>query len=327
MMALWFLIVAPLLASAFFAGTELAVTMASRVRLRTRSGEGSRLAHLAERFLRRRERTITVCLVGNNLVNVALAVYGREALLRLRPMTEPVADAVATVLIVPLVLIFGEIFPKAVAQNYPSRLLMLSAPLLYVFRILLAPLLFVAVGVTELSRWLVGARGGLLVFASREELKQFVARSELRGHVDPDERDLIDRIVEFWKLDPRTLVRPLDSVTSVTTTSSVGEAKELMRSRGITRLPVIDSDVGDVVGVVSAAGLLGAADSEALSRRARPPVRAHLDAGLDRLLGELQRSTSQIAVVEDAAGRAGVILLDDLVQALLGGREGARRSP
>ncbi|UCE03937.1 MAG: DUF21 domain-containing protein [Candidatus Latescibacterota bacterium] len=319
-MMLWILIAALLVASAYFAATELAITMASRVRLRTRSGEGSRLAHLAERLLRRRERAITVCLVGNNLVNVALAVYGREALLRLRPMSEPVADTIATAVIVPLVLVFGEVLPKAVAQNYPSRLLMLGAPLLYVVRLVLAPLLLVAVGITDLARRLVGVRSGVLVFASREELKQFVARSELRGHVDAEERDLIDRIVEFWKIDPRTLVRPLESVTRVTETTSIGEAKELMRARGITRLPVTDAAGHDVIGVVSAVGLLGADDAEPLTRRTRPPVRADLTAGLDRLLGELQRSTSQIAVAHGADGRVGVILLDDLLQALLGDR-------
>lgn len=312
-----------LLAGAYFSGTELAVTMASRVRLRTRSADGQRLAHVAERVLRRRERTIALCLVGNNLVHVGLAVCGREALLRWKPMSESLVDGLTTLLLVPLVLFAGEILPKAVAQNYPNRTLMASILPLLGFRLLLYPILLVAVGFAEIARRLARVHGRVLEFASREEIKQLVAASEQRGHVDADERQLVERIVEFWRLEPATFVRPLAAVPRVSAAATVGEAKEMMRTCRVTRLPVTDASDHDVVGVVSAAGIVAAENADPVRKHTTRPVRADPSLGLDRLLGELQRSPSQVAVVE-GSGAPGIIRLDDLLRALLGPPGAAR---
>lgn len=307
-----------LLGSAFFAGSELAVTMASRVRLRTRAARADRRARWAERLLRRRERTIAVCLVGNNLVNVALAVYGRELVLRMAPLSEAWADTLATALVVPLVLLFGEIVPKAVSQSYPNRVLVAAAAPLHATRLLLSPLLLIAIAIAELARRAVRARNRVLEFASREELKQFVVRSEVRGHVDPEERDLIHHIVEFWKLDPSAFVQPLESLVRVTSDARVGDVKETMRARATSRVIVTDPGGDLVVGVVSATGIVAMENDAPVSRPMRRPVRANPELGLERLLADLQRSPSQTAVVVQPDGSTGIIRLDDLLHRLLG---------
>ena len=324
-MTLLILIVALLLGSAFFAGTELAVTMASRVRLRTRAADGERRAAWAEGLLRRRERTIAVCLVGNNLVNVALAVYGREALLRFTSLSEAWVDVMATALVVSLVVVFGEIVPKAVSQSYPNRILVATAAPLYATRVLLAPLLLVAVAVAEAAQRAVGVGNHLFEFATREELKQFVVRSEVRGHVDPEERGLIHHIVEFWKLDPHAFIQPLETVAQVTDAARVGAVKEIMRERGVTRVLVTNLAGDAVVGVVSATHLMALDNDTPVTRPMRRPVRADLDHGLERVLADLQRSPSQTAVVRRPDASLGIIRLDDLLRRLLGDNAARQR--
>jgi len=307
-----------LLASGYFSATELAVTMASRVRLRAAAAEGRRLARLAERQLRRRDHAIALCLVGNNLVNIGIAVYSRETILEFAPMSAVTADLLATLVVVPMVLVCGEVLPKALAQSYPNRTLRFNVLPLLVFRIVLAPLLFVAIGLALVVRKLAGSRGSVLEFASREDIKQFVARSESHGHVDAEERELIGHIVEFWRLDPMQFVRPLDTVPRVSLDATSGQAKERMRAAQLTRLPVTDAAGSDVVGVVSAVGLLGADNASSVARWMTPPARVRQGTGFDRLLGDLQRSPSQLAVVE-AEGRAlGIVRLDDLLRRLMG---------
>ena len=309
--------------SAYFAATELAITTASRVRLRAAAAEGRRLARLAERQLRRRDHGIALCLVGNNLVNIGIAVYSRETLLHLLPMSAMIADLLATLLVVPLVLVCGEVLPKAVAQSYPNRTLRFAVLPLLGFRIVLAPLLFVAIGLALAVRKVLGSHGSVLEFASREDIKQFVARSESRGHVDAEERELIGHIVEFWRLDPMQFVRPLDTVPRVSLEATAGAAKERMRAAQLTRLPVTDAEGSDVVGVVSAAGLLGAENPASVARWMTPPVRVRQGTGFDRLLGDLQRSPSQIAVVEHGGRALGIVRLDDLLRSLMGAPPGA----
>lgn len=306
-----------LLLSAFFSAAEIAVTMASRVRMRTRVEAGSWRARLAEKLLARPERAIVTCLVGVNLANVGAAVYGTEALLSILPLTPAQGEIVGVLILVPLLLLFGEIVPKALAQTYPNRSILAFAAPLLVVRIVLWPLIQVSFAVAEIVRRLARMPSHVLDFLSREELKQFVAQSEKHGHVDEEERDLIHRIFEFWKQDPRLLVRPLVSVPRLAVTATAGEAKELMRAQRLSRLVITDVGETDVVGVVSVTSLLDVPNGDALGTLVLGAVRAELSTGVDRLFSELQRSPSQTAVVK-SPDSVGVVLLDDLLTEILG---------
>lgn len=314
-----------LVLSAFVSAAEIAVTMASRVRMRTRVESGSRRARLAEKLLARPERAIVTCLVGVNLANVGAAVYGSEALAVLLPLSPGQVELVSIVTLVPLLLLFGEIVPKALAQTYPNRSLLALAAPLHAVRIVLWPLIQVNFAVAELVRRLARMPSHVLDFLSREELKQFVAQSEKHGHVDEEERDLIHQIFEFWKRDPLLLVRPLKDVPRLPVSAPAGRAKETMRAQRLSRLVVTDDADADVVGVLSATALLDVPNDGSLSALLLGPVRAELSAGVDRLFSELQRSPSQIAVVASADG-TGVVLLDDLLTHLLG-RQAPLREP
>jgi CBS domain containing-hemolysin-like protein len=311
-----------MLFSMFFSATEISITMASRVRLRTRAEQGRAGARRAERLLVRPERGIVACLVGNTLVNAAMAAYGRGALLRLYPAAEAAADLLATAILVPLVLLFCETLPKAIAQTYPNRALAALVVPFEIVRLLLWPLTQVAIRLADVVRRLAGMKSDPLDFLSREELKQFVARSEKRGHVDAEERDLIYRIFEFWRLDPARFVRRLDGVPRLPADAAVGRAQEYMRERRLVRLVVTDPADRDVLGIATAPALLTAPPGAVVGEFLQPPVRAQLSQGVDRLFAALQRSPSQIAVLRDG-DVTGIVLLDDLLQELLGRESGS----
>jgi CBS domain containing-hemolysin-like protein len=306
-----------LVASMFFSAAEIAATMASRVRLRTRAEQGQRGARRAEHLLEHPERPIVTCLVGNTLVNVAMATLARSMVMAIHPMEEAWADLVATAFTVPLVLVLGEALPKALAQTYPNRTLAALAVPLAVVHWVLWPLAQVAFGVARLARRLGGMRSQVFDFLSREELKQFVSHSEKQGHVDADERDLIYQIFEFWKLDPARLVQRLEAVPRTGAATPAGAVKERMRSERLHRLVVTDPAGREVLGVVTARSLLDVPNNAAVQDFVLPPVRASLAQGIDRLLTELQRSPSQTAVVK-SGNDTGIIALDELLQQLLG---------
>jgi putative hemolysin len=306
-----------LLASAFFSAAEISVTMASRVRLRTRAEQGKRGARRAERLLAHPDRAIISCLVGNTLVNVAIASYVRAAVLHVHPFGEAAADLVATLVVVPITLVLGEALPKAMAQTYPNRTLTALATPLGFVRALLWPLTQTAFAVAGLVRRLTRLKPELTDFVSREELKQFVALSERHGHVDAEERELIYRIFEFWRLDPARFVRPLSGIPSLPAGTPAGVAKERMRALQWDRLVVTDTAVEDVQGVVTASALVDAPNDAPLERFMHPPVSAQLGRGVDRLLADLQRSPAKVAVVR-AGTQRGVVTLDDLLRHLLG---------
>jgi CBS domain containing-hemolysin-like protein len=321
-----------LLFAALFSAAEIAVTMANRVRLRTRAEQGHPGAARAERLLLRPERAIATCLVGSNLANIAIAVYGRAALVEGARLGEAAADVVATLVLVPLVLVVGETTPKALAQLYPNRMLAALALPLQIVRWLLLPLTQVSFAVAGLVRRLARLRPELDDVLSREELKQFVAHSEKHGNVDAEERHLIAAIVEFWRRDPRRWARRLDAVPHLDSDAPCGRAKALMRSERLGRLVIVEPGGRDVAGVVTAATLLDAPNAVKLAAYVQPAVRLELGRGVDRVLAELQRSPSQVGVVRiEGEPEPRVLLLDELLHRLFGPDGGpeaaARRGP
>lgn len=325
-MTAYILLITLLLAgAAFFAANEIAVTMASRVRLRTQAEAGSRRARFAERLLRYPDRAIVTCLVGSNLMSVAVALVGQLAVLAILDVGEATADVIATAIILPLLLVFGEVVPKALSQTYPNRILSFFAPAFTIVRILLWPLAVVCFGIVDLVRRLLGVRAGVRDLVTREEFKQLMAQSEKGGHVDENERALIDRIVEFGGLDPARIARPLAAVPCVPETATAASAKELMRREHLGRMAVTNAAGTSVVGVVSASGLLDVPNDAPLAAYLLPPVYVRTGAGSDRLLAELQRSPAQIAILSREDGGTGIITLDDLLTHLLGSVAPPRR--
>jgi putative hemolysin len=307
-----------LLGSAFFAGSELAVTMSQRARLRTYSANGSWAARAALKLREHPERAIALCLVGNNLANVGVAVFGRQALVQRWSLGEVAADVVTMLVLVPLVLILGEIVPKAVSQINPDRALVFLALPLLAIGVLLSPVLVLAILVAQVVRLMVGLRSRPLAFASRDELKKVLAHSVSSGHVAVGERDLIHRIVEFWKMDLQPLMRPLRDIATLPEGSSMQQVREFMRHNRLSRLPIVKADGSNIVGVLTATRLLSADNTAPIGRYLQEPVRVAAGVQLSELMTALQKSPSQIAVIERPGPGVTVVLLDDLLNSLLG---------
>ncbi|MBI3998184.1 MAG: DUF21 domain-containing protein, partial [Armatimonadetes bacterium] len=114
-----------LLLSAFFSGTETALFAANRLRLRHLKEEGSGRARTVLGLLEQPARLLSTLLVGNNIVNTALAVVATATLVRLVGSERgPLYAFIATTL---LLLLFGEITPKTVAAHHADRIALLAA--------------------------------------------------------------------------------------------------------------------------------------------------------------------------------------------------------
>ena len=126
-----------LVASAFFSGSETALTTASRARLHTLAGEGNARAMIVNKLMETPERVIGTVLLGNNLVNILATALATSLLIRL---FGDVGVAYATVLVTGLVVIFSEVLPKTYAIAYAERFALAVGGTMQVAVKLLAPL-------------------------------------------------------------------------------------------------------------------------------------------------------------------------------------------
>ena len=307
-----------LLATMFFSAAEMAFIAANRHRLRHLAEEGSRTAALYLEAFRQPERVLSTAMMG---VTVAHIVAASAATWSLLPTLGPWAPVVVTALLTPLMLVFGEIIPKAVARAWATSLILrLYRPLTWTAAVLLP---FVAVSnlVVRSVLRLFGARGpDIRAFVSREELKALLQMEPGEADVTTQEAELIDNIFDLGDTTVREVMVPLVEVAMLPATASPREAIALIRERGFSRIPIYRQRETSVVGVVAAMDLLSrGARVATLDELKRAPYYVPETTRIDDLLREMQRARTHMAVVVDEyGGSTGVVTLEDILEQIVG---------
>jgi Mg2+/Co2+ transporter CorB len=321
-----------LLLSAFFSGSETALTASSRAKLRTMVDRGQRGAERALSLTEDNERLIGSILLGNNLVNI-LATSLATALL-----TRAFGDsgvALATLVMTLLVLIFAEVLPKTYAISNPESTAARVSPLVRVVVVLLAPV----VGAVRLL-----VRGILILFgvrtdpdgavlSYREEIVGTLALGHSEGTVDKEDRDrllgalhLSDRTVEEVMLH-RSLIETVDI------DAPISEILARCVASSHTRLPAWKGEPENIVGVIHSrdlmrevhravtegGGRIEAIEAIDIQTVARPPYFIPETTTLDEQLKNFTRQKGHFALVIDEYGSLlGLITLEDILEEIVG---------
>ena len=184
--------------SAYFSATETAFSCANKTRLRALAEKGNKKAELAVNLAEKYDRLISTILIGNNIVNILLASVG--TLVFVEELKLPSGAAISTAVITVAVLIFGEITPKSIANDFPEKFAMFSAPLIRTFIWLLLPLNFIFSGWKKLVDLIVRVKDDEDDNMAQEELLMMVEEAEQEGDIDTDEGDLLRNAIEFSDL-------------------------------------------------------------------------------------------------------------------------------
>ncbi|CUK00886.1 Magnesium and cobalt efflux protein CorC [Shimia thalassica] len=325
-------IIGLLVLSAFFSGSETALTAASRGKLRTQADKGNRGAQRALDITDDSERLIGSVLLGNNLVNILAASLATA--LFTRAFGES-GVALATLVMTLLVLIFAEVLPKTYAITAPEAAAASVARPIGVLVTLFAP-------VVSAVRWLV--RLVLRVFgvktdpdshilAVREEIAGAIQLGHSEGIVEKEDRD---RILGALDLSERAIEEIMLHRSGIEMIDANSPAREILNQcleSNHTRLPVFKDDPENIIGVIHAKDLFRAmyrraSESEAtqegllnfdLSEVLKKPYFVPETTSLDDQMREFLRRHSHFALVVDEYGSLqGLITLEDILEEIVG---------
>lgn len=325
-----------LVLEAFFSGSETAVISADRAQLRSAARDGDRRASLAERLLDRAESLLSTTLVGTNLAVVTGTSLATLVVAELVGRWELRIDSgmATTLVMTPLILVFGEILPKSIARgNAHAMTLRLAAPLSWAQRAM-RPLVALASGLTEAALALTGSKPtDESPYVSREELKALADIGEEHGVLVSDERRMIQSILELRERSVSTVMVPLIGVASLDATATVAELEELAAETGYSRFPVHEERVDHVVGTVALTDVLRAGprdepDGGPIAPFVRPEIIFVPETkSVGELLRELRYSETPMAiVVEEHGGVVGLATTEDLVAEVIGRVRDERRA-
>jgi putative hemolysin len=307
-----------LLAAMFFSAAEMAFIAANRLRLRHLAEEGHGTAARYLEDFRRPEQVLSTAMIGVTIAHVVAASALTFALL---PRLGGVAWLVTTLTLAPLMLVVGEIIPKAIAREWATGLILRLYPPLTWARTLLVPFAAVANAVVfTLLRALGGPRADVRQFVSREELKLLLQLEPGEAAVSVQEAEMIDKIFDLGQTTVREVMVPLVDVAMLDRTAATDDAIALVRRRGFSRIPIYRERETNVVGLVTAMDLLRRGGQvQGLAELMRPPTFVPETKRIDELLREMQKArTPLVVVVDEYGGATGIVTVEDIVEEIVG---------
>lgn len=307
-----------LMGSAFFSSAETSLTTVNKIKMRALAEDGDKRAKMVLKITDEPSKLLSAILIGNNIVNLSASSITTSIAYNLGGS----AVAIATGIITVLILIFGEITPKTVA-NIKSE----NMALAYAY-----PIRFIMLVVTPISI-IINALSRIVFFILRVDPNakmDTVTESELRtlvdmghedGAIEEEEREMINNVFDLGDAKAKDVMVPGVHVIFADVESTYEELIENFRENRFTRLPVYEENTDNIIGTVNMKDLLLFDNSKAFNIRdfLREAYFTHEHKNISELLVEMRQASLNIAIVLDEYGEtAGIITLEDILEEIVG---------
>ena len=338
-MSEWLLLAIGLLltvGTGLFVASEFSLVNLDRSDLEVRQSKGERGLGMTIGALKRTSThlssaqlgiTLTTLLTGYTL-EPAFSVFLTPALtaIGLPEVAIPTTATIVAVFVATLLsMIIGELVPKNFALALPLQTAKLVIPFQVGFTMVFRPAVALLNNTanTIIRSFGIEPKEELSGARTAEELSSLVRRSAQEGSLETDTATLLARTLVFSDHTAQDVMTPRPRVKSVERTDTAFDVIELARTTGLSRFPVTDDGIDDVVGIVHVKQAVAVPREKRhdvpVSALQSDALRVPETMKLDSLLGELRGRGYQMAVVLDEyGGTAGVATLEDLVEELVG---------
>ncbi len=310
-----------LLVSGFFSATETALMSVSRVRMRHLKEEGVKGAGVVEKLLSEPKSLLSTILVGNNIVNIAATSISTSLMLGLFGSQ---GIALATAIMTILILIFGEVTPKTLASNNKEGVSLAVAKIVRVMIVVFSPFVFIINIMTTIIFKIFGIKDDdPKSLITEEELRVLVNVSHQEGVLEQEEKTIIDNVFEFGDMKAENaMVQRMDMVT-ISLDASYEEVLEIFKEEKLSRFPVYNGNVDDIVGILNIKDIIFLSDEEEKNFKVEDYMRevffTYEFKRIAQLLEEMKIAKTQLAIVLDEyGGTSGLLTIEDLVEVLVG---------
>ena len=264
------------------------------------------------------EKLLATILVGNNLVNVMIAIVLNFAMNQIFNFHSSVLNfIVQTIILTFLILLFGEVIPKLYATNFNAKFAaMASAPLKAAVK-LFTPLTALLVRSTRLVNKVVPAQTEEL---SVDDLSRALEVSEVKN---PDEKELLEGILSFGDKTVSDIMRPRVDVVDIDQDDTFDEVVRKVIDTGYSRMPVYDETPDNIKGILYAKDLLpyigNRGNNFKWQKLMRPAYFVPETRMLDDLLEDFRRKKMHMAIIVDEFGcTQGIATLEDVLEEIVG---------
>jgi Mg2+/Co2+ transporter CorB len=317
-------IVVLLLGSAFFSGSETALTAASEARMRTLSRRGNRRAGTVEKLLHQKDKLISALLIGNNLVNVLATSLATSAAITLFKENGVVLASLAMTIVL---VIFAEVLPKTYAFTNANRFALRVA----------APVRFIVIALTPLS-W--GLHRLIRLIITSDHSGEDGREEELRGMIElhgtsttdaeiREQTAMLSSVLDLREVTVDEVMTHRGSVKMINAESKPDDALKRVMESPFTRHPVFSGKPENIIGVLHVKALLRGVNKAArkaekseglnIAEIATTPYFVPETTLLIDQLQAFRARREHFAIVVDEYGDfRGIVTLEDILEEIVG---------
>jgi len=317
-----------ILLSAFFSGSETALTAASRPLMHQLENNGNRRAEMINRLNEHQERLIGAILLGNNLVNILASALATSVMIALYGEA---GVAYATLIMTLLLLIFAEILPKTYAIKNADSMSLKIVPIVNALVLILAPITrsinFLVHGVLKVFRR-NGTTDGL--GTSSEELRGAIELHADDDRAVDDERAMLRSVLDLAEVQVGEIMAHRKDVTMIDADQPADKVVDEVLASPFTRIPLWQGQPENIVGVLHAKALLRAVkarddttakerdDINVISLAAKPWFIPEQTTLLDQLQEFRKRHEHFALMVNEYGSFMGIVTLEDILEEIVG---------
>jgi len=303
-----------LLFSAFFSGTEMAFIVSNKLKIEVRARKRNIAAQSAFHFVKEPQSFFSTILIGNNIVNIALASISTLVLANEFGWSDYKILLFVTI----VTLIFAELIPKYIARETADSLILIVSIPLRIFSLILYPFIKLT---THLSKLLTARKKdsaeNLAHLFDKEDMKILVDEVHKAGNVHNEEDSFISKVFDFSEQKVYEAMRPRTEITGISISDSVSNAVDLFIESGFSKVIVYEDDLDNIKGFILAKDLFSSPkEIKDIIRETQfyPETKKSLE-----ILNEFLTNNDSIAVVIDEfGGTAGIVTMEDIIEELFG---------
>lgn len=312
-----FLIVLCLGLSAFFSASEAVVMSMTVERTKQLIEEGGKKATALKFLISHPTELLTTILVGNNLVNTLVASL---VTIVVSKMSVDYAIAIASGAATLVILVFGEIGPKAFARSNPEPMVHFVVTVLKLNYFLLFPVIKpLSIVIKRILGKNATVRGRVV---TTDDIEFLVTQAEEHQSIDAKHIDLINSILEFPLIRVRDIMVPRPQVDAIDIKASVDEIFKTVKQHEFSRYPIYDDTLDNIVGFIHIKDFLLARESKPnaqLKDFIKQPFFVYDQMKIQSVFDRMNRNKVHMAVVKQETGTmVGIVTLEDIMEQIFG---------
>lgn len=298
--------------SALFSGAEMGILSLDYIKLRYEAEMGRKKSLVIYNLVKDPALIIACLLIGNNFVNVFASVLTAS-------MYENY-ELLSGIILVIIILIFGEIIPKAIFCKKKNKLIILLAPFLQLTFKIFSPFLK---RITYFTNALAEVSGKEEGYLTKEKIKFFIDKGKQGGIVGESEREIFDKIFSLSEVKVGEVMTPRANMICLDFNANIKKIIEIYKKYRYSRIPVYENNMDNIIGIVYIKDILNFWGKEKDDFRAIEFVRLPLFVPESKRIGDLIREFREkrihiAIVVDEYGGTSGIITLEDLLEEVFG---------